>query len=373
MYVRGVARVDGRTKNLVKRLTPNDIAVINHPNLDNLAARALLSIRPRAVINAARFTTGDYPNPGPLALVQRGIVLIDQAGERVLEKIKEGQVVEIIDGKIYREGILVGCGQVLEETVLKEKMARARGKMNAVLADFIRNTLEHAGSEIGLVTGEYPLPAVTTEIEGRHVLVVVRGEHYREDLSAIKFYIKEVKPVLIGVDGGADALLESGHRPALIIGDMDSVSDAALCCGAEIVVHAYPDGRAPGLERVRRLSRPAKIFAVPGTSEDIAILLAYEKGADLIVLVGAHSCVEDFLEKGRRGMGSTFLVRMKTGSILVDAKGVSKLYRHRVRTRHVAQLFLAALLPTGIVIFVSPVTRELLRLIYLQFKLIFGI
>jgi len=365
--------VDGRTKKLVKRLTSKDIAVINHPNLDNLAAQELLFIRPRAVINAARSTTGEYPNPGPLALLRGGIVVLDQAGENLLEVIKEGQVIEIIDGKIYREGALIGCGQVLEEAALKEKITRVQGKMNALLADFIRNTLAYAGREIDLVTGAYPPPAVAVQIEGRHTLVVVRGEHYREDLAAIKSYLQEVKPVLIGVDGGADAILESGYRPDLIIGDMDSVSDKALCCGAELVIHAYPDGRAPGLERVERLGRPAKIFAAPGTSEDIAVLLAYEKGAELIVLVGAHSCMEDFLEKGRPGMGSTFLVRMKTGSVLVDARGVSKLYRRRVRARHVAQLFLAALLPAGITFFVSPLTKELLRLIYLQFKLMLGI
>lgn len=373
MYVRGVARVDKKTKNLVKRLTPNDVAIICHRNLDNLAARALLSARPRAVINAACFTTGDYPNPGPLALVQSGIVLLDNAGEKILELVKEGQVIEIINNQIYCSGTLVACGQVLDEATLREKMARARRNMNNVLADFIQNTLRHARAEIGLVTGEYSLPEITTKLAGRHALIIVRGERYKEDLNAIRSYVKEVKPVLIGVDGGADALFEFGYRPEIIIGDMDSVSDKALVSGAEIIVHAYPDGRAPGLERVKRLHLPAKIFAAPGTSEDIAVLLAYEKGAELIVIVGAHFCVEDFLEKGRSGMGSTFLVRMKTGSILVDARGVSKLYPNRVRARHVAQIFLAVLLPAGIVMFVSPVTREFLRLILLQFKLTFGI
>lgn len=373
MYVKGVARVDSRTKRLVPRLTPHDIAVINHNNLDNLAARSLLSARPRAVINAARSITGDYPNPGPLTLVQAGIILLDNAGEKIMDLLQEGKVVEIVGNEIYSEGMLVACGEVLDEQIIKEKMAQARRNMNSILADFIQNTLEHARNEIGLVTGEYRLPNLAAKISGRHALVVVRGENYQEDLSAIRSYIEEMKPVLIGVDGGADALVELGYRPDLIIGDMDSVSNEALCSGAELVVHAYPDGRAPGLERARRLGLPAKIFSVPGTSEDIAMLLAYEKGAELIVAVGTHFCVEDFLEKGRRGMGSTFLVRMKIGSILVDAKGVSKLYRNRVRARHIAQIFLAALLPVGIVIFVSPVTRELLRLVFLQFKLMLGI
>lgn len=373
MHVRGVARIDRRTKNLVKRLTPGDIAVISHPNLDGLAARSLLCVRPRAVVNTARSTTGDYPNAGPLTLVRAGIVLLDNVGEKIMEKIKEGQVIEIVEDKIYLEGVLIGSGELLREDMLQKKMEEARRKMNGVLAGFIRNTIEHARSEIGLVTGEYRLPSLRTRIEGRHALVVVRGESYKEDLKAIRSYIREVRPVLIGVDGGADALVEFGYRPDLIVGDMDSVSDEALLSGAEVVVHAYPDGRSPGLKRIKDLDLPAAIFAAPGTSEDIAMLLAYEKGAELIVIVGAHFCVEDFLEKGRRGMGSTFLVRMKIGSVLVDAKGVSKLYRGRLCARHVAQIFLAALLPVGIVIFVSPVTRELLHLIFLQFKLLLGI
>lgn len=371
MYIRGVARVDALTKNLVKRLTPNDIAVIDHTNLDGLAARALIAARPRAVINASASFTGAYPNTGPLLLVQAGIPLLDSAGEDFFRCVQDGQVIEIIDGKVYSGGNYLGSGQLLEESLLKEKMKQARNGMNDLLAGFVENTFEYARREIGLVTGEYLLPPLKTKISGRHALVVVRGENYREDLKAVRAYINEVRPVLIGVDGGADALIEEGYRPDLIVGDMDSVSTGALCCGAELVVHAYPDGCSPGGERLRRLGLPAKTFAAPGTSEDIAVLLAYEKGAELIVMVGGHFCLEDFLEKGRRGIGSTFLVRMKTGSILVDARGVSRLYSSRLKIRHVAQVFLAALLPAGIALFISPAVREILRLVFLQLKLSF--
>jgi len=370
----GTARVDPRTKNLIKRLNPHEIAVINHSNLDNVSAQALLRIHPRAIINAGLFITGYYPNMGPLALVKSGVALIDGAGEIVMKEIREGQLVRIVDDKIFCDGRLIGCGNLLNETVIKEKIVHARDNMNKVMADFIKNTLEYAGNEVGLVTGEYSMPYLGINIKGRHVLVVVRGESYKEDLEAIRSYINEVKPVLLGVDGGADALVEFGYRPDIITGDMDSVSDEVLLLsGPELIVHAYPDGRAPGLERIERLGKKAEIFAAPGTSEDIAMLLAYENGAELIVAVGAHFCIEDFLEKGRRGMGSTFLVRMKISSILVDAKGVSRLYRNRVGTRHVVQIFLAALLPAGIIFFISPVTRELLRLVLLQFKLLLGI
>ena len=373
MYVKGVARVDRRTKDLVKRLLPGEIAIISHSDLDNLAAHSLVAARPKAVINAVSSITGYYPNTGPLFLVQSGVLLLDEAGEEVMELVEEGRIVEIIDGQVFCQDRLVGCVKLLDVEGIKEKMDLAAANMSQVLSKFIKNTIEHARNEIGLVAGEYIIPAIDTVFRGKHALVVVRGQNYKEDLNAVRSYIREVKPVLVGVDGGADALLESGYRPDFIVGDMDSVSNEALLCGAELVVHAYPDGRAPGLERVLRLGLQAKTFAVPGTSEDIAMLLAYDQGAELIVAVGTHSSVEEFLEKGRQGMASTFLVRMKIGSVLVDAKGVSKLYRGRLKVRHLAQIFLAALLPVGVIMFVSPVTRELLRLVYLQFKLILGI
>jgi uncharacterized membrane-anchored protein len=174
------------------------------------------------------------------------------------------------------------------------------------------------------------------------------------------------------VDGGADALLENGFRPDLILGDMDSVSDEALLCGAELVVHAYPDGRAPGLARVEKLGMTATTMPVPGTSEDAAMLLAHGQGAELIVAVGTHSNMIDFLEKGRAGMASTFLVRLKVGSILVDAKGVNKLYRGRVRARYLVQIAVAALIPVAIVIGLSEPIRQLGRVSFLHLRTIFG-
>ena len=156
---------------------------------------------------------------------------------------------------------------------------------------------------------------------------MVRGYDYKADLDVLRPYIREFKPVLIGVDGGADALVEAGYTPDMIIGDMDSVTDDVLRCGAEIIVHAYPDGRAPGLARVHQLGVAALTFPAAATSEDIAMLLADEKGATMIVAVGTHDTLVEFLDKGRGGMASTFLTRLKIGGKLVDAKGVSRLYR----------------------------------------------
>jgi len=368
--IQGTARVDRKTKELIKRLRPGDIAVIDHCDLDEVAAESLLEAKIKAVINAQPFSTGRYPNLGPQLLAKYGVLLVDNAGPEVLDNIKEGEQIRIVGNRIENlSGELLAEGTVLTEAMIRRQMAKAQSNLISLAEDFIDNTLEFAQREKGFILGEVEFPPLETTMMGRHVVVVVRGHNYRADLSALRSYISEVKPVLIGVDGGADALLELGRRPDIIVGDMDSVSDAALQSGAEIVVHAYPDGRAPGLRRVQELGLTAKTVAAPGTSEDIALLLAYEAGASLIVAVGTHSSMIDFLEKGRPGMASTFLVRLKVGSVLVDARGVSELYKTRPGHRHLLQVLIAAALPLALLIMLSSPVRQVLRLILLQVRL----
>jgi len=187
------------------------------------------------------------------------------------------------------------------------------------------------------------VPDLTTRVEGRHVLVVARGYRHRDDLQALRAYIREFKPVMMAVDGGANALLEAGYKPNLIVGDMDSVSDKALTCGAELVVHAYPNGVAPGLARVQDLGLTSVLCPATGTSEDLAVLLADEMGATLIVAVGMRFSMAEFLDKGRAGMASAVLTRMRVGDKIVDAKGVSRLYRSRISGWALFTLVLAAL------------------------------
>jgi uncharacterized membrane-anchored protein len=356
--VAGVARVDRRTKRLAKRIRPGEVAVIDHQDLDEVSAESLVRARARAVINASPSISGRYPNLGPAVLVEAGALLFDSLTPGLLERVAEGDELEIVGSALYRRGEAVARLERLSPPRVKERMAVARARLSEELDRFVENTLEYAKREKGLILGELALPEIATPLKGRHVLVVVRGSDYKEDLAAIRGYIEEMRPVLIGVDGGADALREEGYRPDLIVGDMDSVSDEALLSGAEVVVHAYPDGRAPGLVRAEKLGVAARTFPVPGTSEDAALLLTHGKGAALIVAVGTHSNMIDFLEKGRSGMASTFLVRLKVGSILVDAKGVNKLYRGRIRLRYLLQIGLAALIPVVVVIWLSePIQR----------------
>jgi uncharacterized membrane-anchored protein len=240
----------------------------------------------------------------------------------------------------------------------------AQQRLAEQFESFAKNTLEFLARERDLMFGGYGMPALDHDMTGRHVLVVVRGYNFREDLAALRPYIREIQPILIGVDGGADALLEEGYTPDLIVGDMDSVSERGLRCGAEIVVHAYPNGYAPGQDRLTALGVSSKVMKVSGTSEDMAFLLAHGKGADLIVAVGSHGNLREFLDKGRMGMASTFLVRLRVGEILVDAKGVSRMYRGRLRGRDAALLVAAALIAAALVVAISPPLRLEVKLLF---------
>ncbi|GAB3445238.1 putative cytokinetic ring protein SteA [Phycicoccus ginsengisoli] len=328
--VRGPVRVDARTKNLTKRLRPGEIAVIDHQDIDKVSAEALLACRPAAVVNASPSISGRYPNLGPEILVEAGIPLVDNVGRDVMHDLHEGQQVRVDGGEVWVEDRVVARGQAFDEELVQAAMTEARAGLAVQLEAFAANTMEYLRRERELLLDGVGVPDITTELDGRHALIVVRGYHYKEDLKTLRSYIREYRPVLVGVDGGADALIEEGLRPDLIVGDMDSVSDAALRCGAEIVVHAYRDGNAPGLERVRRLGVEPVVFPATGTSEDVAMLLADDKGAELIVAVGTHATLVEFLDKGRSGMASTFLTRLRVGGKLVDAKGVSRLYRSRI-------------------------------------------
>ena len=339
--VHGTARLDRRTKNLTKRLRPGDIAIIDHADLDRVSAEALVGAQVGAVVNVAASTTGRYPNLGPEILIGAGIPLVDAVGPDVFETVAEGELVRVDGHAIYRGDDVLAQGIEQSATTVAVALEEARAGLSTQLEAFAANTMEYLRRERDLLLDGVGVPAVTTELDGRHALIVVRGYNYREDLRALKPYIGEYHPVLIGVDGGADALLEDGYTPDMIVGDMDSVSDAALRCGAELIVHAYRDGRAPGADRLDRLGLPAVTFPATGTSEDVAMLLADSEGASLIVAVGSHAALVEFLDKGRAGMASTFLTRLRVGGKLVDAKGVSRLYRSRISSMQVL-LFLVA-------------------------------
>src|SRR3954471_6790592 len=360
--VTGTVRVDPRTKALTKRLRPGDVAVIDHLDIDRVSAEALVACQPAAVLNAARSTSGRYPNLGPEILLEAGIPLVDDLGPDVMA-LTEGHAIRVLDGAVYDGPTVVAEGVRQTPETVEANLDEARAGLSVQLESFAANTMDYLRRERDLLLDGVGVPDLRTTIEGRHALVVVRGYHYREDLQTLRSYVREYRPVVIGVDGGADAVLEAGLHLDLIVGDMDSVSDRALSSGAEVIVHAYRDGRAPGLERVERLGVSPVVFPATGTSEDVAMLLADDKGAELIVAVGTHATLVEFLDKGRSGMASTFLTRLRVGGKLIDAKGVSRLYRQRISNWALVLLIASTLATMAAAVAVSSAGRAYTALV----------
>jgi uncharacterized membrane-anchored protein len=370
---RGRARLGKRTKLLVKRLKGGDIAVIDHEDIDRVAADDLVACGIRCVLNAACSSSGRYPNPGPMILTDAGVHLVDFPDDDLFELLDDGDQITVQGAQVLRGDEPVAKGTVLTRESVHRSLEQARQRIGEALAVFAENTIEHVREERELLAGRIDLPEFATRFRDRPALVVVRGVDHQKDLRILRPYVRDVKPVLVAVDGGADALIADGFTPHMIVGDMDSAGDEALRSGAELVVHAYPDGRAPGRARLDRLGLPYKVVPAPATSEDVAMLIAAEKGAELIVAVGSHFNLVEFLDKARGGMSSTFLTRLRVGEILVDAKGVSRLYRPSAGRGPLIVVTLAALLVLAVVVVTSPTLGPFLDLVWLKLQILLGL
>jgi uncharacterized membrane-anchored protein len=370
--VEGAARLGRRTKHLVKKLSPSDVAVVDHLNIDRIAAEELIATGVRAVINASQSSNGRYPNAGPLLLARAGVLLFDVEEGDPFELLRDGDRLRIEGDAVSVGGERLLRGRVLGAVELERQLDDQRRRVDEALAEFAENTVAHVRGETDLLTGSVQFPATRATFRDRQVLIVVRGDRHRRDIKALRAYIRDVRPLVVAVDGGADGALEEGLKPDLILGDMDSASDEALRCGAELVVHAYPDGRAPGRERLLEMGLEHSVVPAAGTSEDVAMLMAFEKGADLIVCVGAHFNLIEFLDRKRGGMSSTFLTRLRIGEKLVDAKGVSRLYNPGSTVGPLALFLAAFIVLLVIVIATSPALSNLAELLWLKIRIWLG-
>jgi uncharacterized membrane-anchored protein len=370
--IEGTARLGTRTKRLVKRLRPGDIAVIDHLNIDRIAAEELIEAGVAAVLNASQSSDGRYPNAGPLMLAHAGVRLVDAPGAGLFDLLEDGDRLRIDGGAVMVGDREVLRGRVLSAPELERQLEEQRERIDEALAEFAENTVEHVQQETDLLTGSIEFPPTGASFRDRQVLIVVRGDRHRRDLKALRAYIRDMRPLIVAVDGGADGVLEAGLKPDVILGDMDSASDEALSCGAELIVHAYPDGRAPGRERLAAMGLRHAVVPAAGTSEDVAMLMAYEKGAALIVSVGAHFNLIEFLDRKRGGMSSTFLTRLRIGEKLVDAKGVSRLYQPAPALAPALLFAVAFLILLAILVITSPALNEVFRLVWLKIRIWLG-
>jgi uncharacterized membrane-anchored protein len=371
--VAGTARLGKRTKLLTKRLAAGDIAVLDHRNLDRVSAEDLVAARVGAVLNCSPSSTGSYPNMGPLLLVEAGIHLVEMDDDTLFERIHDGDDVVVRGGEVLRRGTVVAHGRVLEPEEVRAANDASRREIGEALERFAHNTIEHMLEERELLAGKIELPRFRTDMRDRPTLLVIRGVGHQRDLRALRTYIRDQRPVIIAVDGGAGAVLAEGLHPHMIIGDMDSADERALRCGAELVLHAYPDGRAPGRARLEELGLRYAEVRAPGTSQDVAMLLAAEKGASLIVCVGSQFNLVEFLDRNRRGASSTFLTRLRVGEILVDAKGVSRLYRPRPGLGPLVLVLVAGLIALIAVVWATPGLHDVAQLLWLKIESLLGI
>ena len=369
----GTARLDWRTKHLVRRLGPGDVAIIDHQDLDRVSAEELIDSGVRVVVNVARSQSGRFPNPGPLLLVRGGVRLIDAPGAQLFDEVGDGEYVTVRGASVFRNGTCLASGRAFEANQLEAALAEQRARVTDALEVFAENTLQYLREEGRLLAEGVNFPPLRTRFRERHALVVARGPGYKRDLAIVRPYVRDFKPVLVGVDGGADALLQAGMKPDVIVGDMDSVSDGALECGAELVVHAYRHGEAPGAPRLERLGLEFSVVSAPGISEDMGLLLAYEKGAELIVAVGTHFNLIEFMERDRAGMSSTFVTRLKVGEILIDAKGVSRLVSRQVGLWPFVAFAAAGLGAVVVAILASPGLRHFIGLLSQRIRDVLGI
>ena len=371
--VSGPARLGRRTKLLVKTLRHGAIAVLDHRDLDRVSAEDLIAAGVVAVLNCSPSSTGAYPNMGPLLLVQAGVHLVDMKDHDLLDELKDGEQITVHGGEVRRAGKLLAKGNVQEPEAVRAATDERRREIGDALEAFAQNTIEHMLEERELLSGRIELPRFDTDFRDRPALIVVRGVDHQKDLRALRPYIRDVKPAILAVDGGANALIDEGFKPDMIVGDMDSATERTLRCGAELIVHAYPDGRAPGRDHLEALGLPFKLVPAPGTSQDVAMLIAAEKGAQLIVSVGSQFNLVEFLDKNRRGMASTFLTRLRLGEILVDAKGVSRLYRPQPGSAPLVSVVLAGLLCLIAVVFLTPALRDVAELLWLKLEVVVGL
>lgn len=350
----GPARADRRIESLLRRLRPGDIAVIDQVDLDRATADALVAARVAAVVNAAPSISGRFPNLGPQVLVEAGVPLVDDCGPDTLRAVKDGIRVRLHDGVLYSGEQPLCEGREQTEDTVADALDEAKQGLTHQLEAFAANTIEFMRRERSLLLDGHGVPEVDVALDGWPVLVVAAGFEHLAVLKQLKAYIKEYRPVLIGVGAGADALLNARHRPDLIVADPSEVSNQALTSGADVVVPAFPDGHAPGLHRVQDLGASAVTFPSMANPEDLALLLAHHRGASMIVTVGLSASMGEFLDRGRSGSNaSTFLTRLQAGGSVVDGTMIAQMYRSRTSFAPLLLLVAAAVVAVVVAVLVS--------------------
>lgn len=359
--ITGTARVDRRTSAALARAGAGDVLVLEHRDMDRTTAQDIVERGVTAVVNVRPFISGRYPNLGPALLAAAGVVLVDQVDAAVLRSLRDGTQVRLDEGVLHVGEVAVAAGRVVTSEIIAAEMTEARAGLTSQLESFTHNATEFLRREQDLLLHGLGAPELRTPMAARPVVVVVRGYDYATDLRRLRRFIAEQRPVLIGVDAGVDAIREAGLRvDVAVVGEsgLSEASDEGLRGAREVVRHTDRTGRVRGAGRLEALGIRAHDFGSAATTEDLALLLADVGEASAVVCVGTHASLDEFLDRQRIGLASTFLTRLRVGPRLVDARVVPDLHAGRVRHWHLALVLLVGLLALGVAVAATPVGNE---------------
>src|SRR6266516_3416121 len=132
----GHARLSKRTKQLTRRLTGDDVAIIDHTDLDRVSAEELVESGVRVVVNVAPSQSGRFPNPGPLLLVRGGVRLIDAQGAPIFDEVSEGELLTVRGAIVFRNGTCLASGKTLAANQLEATLAEQRARVTGALEVF---------------------------------------------------------------------------------------------------------------------------------------------------------------------------------------------------------------------------------------------
>lgn len=312
----------------LKKFRAGDIAVIDAADISRQEAQSLVDVKPSAVINVSQFTTGSIPNYGPHMLLDANVNLIENVGESFISGFKDGKKARITeDGGVFLGEKSIGQGTVVQRGQAEANFADAQRGLIDHMEAYFGNSIQFIHSEGPLLIDGFGVPDAGAEMKGRKVLVVSPSHDHQQKIKLLRNFIREYDPILIGVDGGADSLVQQGYKPDLIVGDPSGISSDTLRTGARVILPAEPDGTAPGLERIQDLGIGAMTFpAAVNSSTDLALLLADYHQAQMIVQVGGEIDLDDIFAGESHATPSALLARMKAGTKLVDADSVINLY-----------------------------------------------
>lgn len=352
--VTGPARAAASIRELTFKARPGDVLVIDMLDLREVEADALAATKPAAVINAQRTASGRQPAAGARRLLEAGIPVIDGAGAAVLA-IRDGSELTLHGGDIMRGAAVVARGTALTQERVVAADTQALDHLKVQVAVFGSHALERLEREGALFFEGRGLPQLSESVAGRVVLVVTATDAAAADLASIKLFIADRRPFVIAEGGAVDACIAAKIRPSLIVGDIESASDAALT-GAQVVALAGDNGALTRLEALRANYSSTDI-ALDGA--DLGALIAHHAGADAVVIAGRRTAALDVLSADpETGIGS-FLTSLVTRRTAVDASVIAATYRHRHSPLFVGTVLVLSFATLAAAIFASDDARGL--------------